>query len=212
MVRTELRAYLVKLFSQTSIALSAENAERFTRLIELLVHWNKALNLTAIKDEKEMALLHILDSAVLSPLLLPAEKRIADVGTGAGFPGLVLAALNPDKDFTLIDSVGKKLSFVQSAALELRLSNVKIIHGRVEQIKADPGFAVIVSRAFAPLERMAGWCLPLLAPQGRFIAMKAHLSPEELKAVPPTVKIDRIETLQVPTLAALRQAVVLTRV
>ncbi len=207
----ELSSYLSRLFGKTALKISASDLKAFTDLIVLLKQWNQSLNLTAIKDPLEMAKLHILDSAVASPLLGDA-RMIADVGTGAGFPGLVLAKLNPDKEFTLIDSVGKKLSFVRAAAVKLGLENVKIIHARVEDLKAEPGFEVIISRAFAPLGRMVDWCLPLLSENGRFIALKAHLYEDETADIPPTVKIDRIESLQVPELEAERKAVVLSRV
>lgn len=215
---TDLHAYLQKLFAeynqgaepQKRIEVTEGQLQSFVKLIELLAYWNKSLNLTAIRDEKEMALLHIMDSAVVSPLLGDA-RLIADVGTGAGFPGLVLALLNPDKEFTLVDSIAKKLAFVTTAATQLNLTNVKIVQARVEQLESDEGFEVIVSRAFAPLERMVNWCLPLLKPEGRFIAMKAHLTKEELSAVPSTVRTAKIESLQVPGLDALRQAVILTR-
>lgn len=217
-VGVDLYAYLSDLFARCNqssaadrqINVTEEQLQSFVKLIELLSFWNKSLNLTAIKDKKEMALLHIMDSAVVSPLLGDA-RVIADVGTGAGFPGLVLSILNPDKEFTLVDSIAKKLAFVTTAATQLNLANVKIVQARVEQLESEEGFEVIVSRAFAPLQRMVNWCLPLLKPEGRFIAMKAHLTEEELSAVPATVRIDKIESLQVPSLDALRQAVILAR-
>ncbi len=209
MLRSELTALLQQLFARTELAVSPGQIEHFAVLIEMLEQWNRRLNLTAVRDPRQMALLHILDSAVISPLLPPAVD-IADVGTGAGFPGLVLAELNPDKNFTLIDSIAKKLSFVAAAANELKLANVRIVQARVEQLAAGDGFDVIVSRAFAPLGRMVDWCLPLLRPTGRFIAMKSHLSAEELEAVPDTVRLERVVTLSVPELGALRQAVILT--
>lgn len=209
MLRSDLIALLQRLFAQTDLSVNEGQLEHFGVLLEMLELWNKRLNLTAVRDPGQMALLHILDSAVVSPLLGDAVD-IADVGTGAGFPGLVLAELNPDKNFTLIDSIAKKLSFVAAAAAALNLSNVKIVQARVEQLAVDDGFEVIVSRAFAPLGRMVDWCLPLLHPAGRFIAMKSHLSQEELAAVPDSVQIERIVNLSVPDLHALRQAVILT--
>lgn len=198
------------LFQQTSICPSKEQLEQLTSLVDMLNTWNGALNLTAITQVNQMILLHILDSAVLSPVLSQVEPNanIADVGTGAGFPGLVLAILNPDKQFTLIDSVGKKLSFVRQVVAKLSLKNVSLINKRCEEI-TDQSFDIIVSRAFAPLARMVGWCLPLLSQKGHFVAMKAQLEQDELEQVPSSVQIVRIEDLHVPTLDATRKAVIL---
>ena len=188
--------YLEELLAQTAVSYDAEQLNQLTTLIEMLNTWNGALNLTAIKEVRQMVLLHVVDSAVLVPVLRDlmqqghSFKSVADVGTGAGFPGLVLAILCPDLHFTLIDSVGK------------------LINKRCEEIKHEP-FDCIVSRAFAPLERMVGWCLPLLASEGRFVAMKANLEADEIQAVPITVTIESVVELQVPTLDAKRQAVIL---
>ncbi len=210
------KAYLAELLAQTELMVTPEQLEQLTTLIELLNTWNAALNLTAIKDVKQMVLLHVVDSAVLLPVVraqltqVGGTLGVADVGTGAGFPGLVLAILAPDVHFTLIDSVGKKLSFVRQVVARLGLANVELINKRCEEIEHEP-FAVIVSRAFAPLERMVTWCLPLLRADGRFVAMKAHLEESEIQAIPETVTIDAMIKLNVPTLEAVRQAVVLRR-
>ena len=149
-----------ELLLKTEVSFDDEKVQKLADLVVLLCTWNKALNLTSIKDPDDMVVLHILDSAVISPLLI--GKNIADVGTGAGFPGLVLAILNPDKHFTLIDSVAKKLSFVKSASVALKLENVTLINDRCENIKPQVPFDCIVSRAFAPLGRMVEWCKYLL--------------------------------------------------
>ncbi len=219
--------YMDSLLKQTHVTYSAEQLTALTTLIEQLHTWNGALNLTAIKDVKQMVLLHVVDSAVVSPVLkiLPLTVHtVADVGTGAGFPGLVLAILHPEMHFTLIDSVGKKLSFVRQMVAKLHLQNVELINKRCEDISHEP-FDCIVSRAFAPLERMVKWCLPLLKADGRFVAMKANLEEEELNDVKAlsaitgsnadsavsAVTIDSIVPLQVPTLDATRQVVILKR-
>ena len=207
----QCRERLTGLFAQTSLEISEAQIEQLTILLEMLNTWNAALNLTAIKDVDQMAILHILDSAAVCPVVRSVEcvKSVADVGTGAGFPGLVLAIMNPDLNFTLIDSVGKKLSFVRQVVTRLKLANVELINKRCEEIEHEP-FDVIVSRAFAPLERMISWCLPLLDRSGRMVAMKANLEDSEIQDVPETVKIERIEELKVPELDARRQAVVLS--
>lgn len=217
--RAECQSYLQSLLAQTKLTVNSEQLEALTTLIEMLNTWNAALNLTAIKDVKQMVLLHVVDSAVLWPVLAQqlnvvrgdeVDAQVADVGTGAGFPGLVLAILAPQVHFTLIDSVGKKLSFVRQVVAKLGLRNVELINKRCEEIEHEP-FDVIVSRAFAPLERMVDWCLPLLRPEGRFVAMKANLEPSEIEAVPATVTIEAMVKLDVPSLDAMRQAVVLKR-
>lgn len=204
---------LQELLAQTAVSFTSQQLTQLTTLIEMLHTWNTALNLTSIKEVKQMVLLHVVDSAVLVPVLRDLSisvHSVADVGTGAGFPGLVLAILCPDLQLTLIDSVGKKLSFVRQVVSKLQLDNVELINKRCEDIKHKP-FDCIVSRAFAPLERMVNWCLPLLTTQGRFVAMKANLATEEIQAIPRTVIIESIAELQVPTLDAKRQAVILQR-
>ena len=208
----ECQSYMQELFAQTSLNITDEQMNMLTTLVEMLNTWNAALNLTAIKEVKQMVQLHILDSAVVSPVVssLNEVKSVADVGTGAGFPGLVLAILHPELNFTLIDSVGKKLSFVRQVVAKLKLNNVELINKRCEEIDHEP-FDCIVSRAFAPIERMVSWCLPLLKDDGRFVAMKANLEEDELNDIPNTVTIERIEELHVPKLDAKRQAVVLKK-
>ena len=203
--RGEFENKLQQLLAQADIACSDEQIEKLVILLELLCKWNTSLNLTAIRDPKQI--LHIMDSAVISPLI--CGKNIADVGTGPGFPGLVLAILNPEKHFTLIDSIAKKLSFVRTAMVSLQLKNITIINERCENIQCDEKFDCIVSRAFAPLARFVEWCLPLIDEKGTFIAMKANLEEKELKDVPDSVKIDKIISLHVPELQATRQAVMM---
>lgn len=223
--RNDCKSYMSRLMAQTGIEVSEQQMEDLVTLIEMLNLWNGALNLTAIREVAQMVQLHVVDSAVLVPVLDQVfaaldnkagsgtgtdgfTHHLADVGTGAGFPGLVLAILRPEWHFTLIDSVGKKLSFVRQVATRLKLKNVELINKRCEEIEHEP-FEVIVSRAFAPLERMVSWCLPLLYEKGRFVAMKANLEDSEIKDIPETVTIDSIIELNVPELEAKRQAVVL---
>lgn len=211
----EMSSYMLSLLEQAKISVSTEQLQQLTTIVEMLNHWNTALNLTAIKDPKQMVLLHIVDSAVLIPVLDDVVKdhnvtHVADVGTGAGFPGLVLAIMRPDLHFTLIDSVGKKLSFVRQVVAKLNLTNVEMINRRCEEID-DHCFDCIVSRAFAPIKRMVSWCLPILNPNGRFVAMKANLEQSEIQDIPETVTIEHNIPLHVPTLDAVRCAVILKR-
>lgn len=207
----DIGSHIKKLFAVTDISVTDEQINKMTTLVELLAKWNKSLNLTAIRNPDEMVVLHIMDSAVISPLL--KGNNIADVGTGPGFPGLVLAILNPEKKFTLIDSIAKKLSFVRTAMVTLRLENVTIINDRCEHIHPEEKFDCIVSRAFASLQQIVVWCLPLLDKEkGFFLAMKGDIEQDELKAVPQSVRIKSVIDLKVPDLDAKRQAVIMEAV
>lgn len=207
--KSEILANIKNLIKKTEIECSEEQYDKLATLVELLAKWNNALNLTAIREIDKMVVLHILDSAVVSPLISDKGKNIADVGTGAGFPGLVLAILNPQKHFTLIDSVAKKLSFVRTAMVSLGLKNVTIINDRCENIKVEQKFDCILSRAFAPLCKIIEWCENLIDDNGLFVAMKANLEEGELNDLPENAEILENIPLSVPGLDAKRQAVVM---
>lgn len=207
--KSEILANIKNLIKKTEIECSEEQYDKLATLVELLAKWNNALNLTAIREIDKMVVLHILDSAVVSPLISDKGKNIADVGTGAGFPGLVLAILNPQKHFTLIDSVAKKLSFVRTAMVSLGLKNVTIINDRCENIKVEQKFDCILSRAFAPLCKIIEWCENLIDDNGLFVAMKANLEEGELNELPENAEILENIPLSVPGLDAKRQAVVM---
>jgi 16S rRNA (guanine527-N7)-methyltransferase len=144
-------------------------------------------------------------------------STVADVGTGAGFPGLPLAVLNPARQFTLIDSVDKKLRFVDHAARELGLTNVRTQHGRVEQLRPGAPFDTVIARAFAPLPRMAAWIAPLCGPATRVVAMKGHWPPSGGEAdgegdpLPPGWRIETVRQVCVPGLVEARHHVILQR-
>ena len=197
------------LIKKTEVIASEEQIDKLANLVILLCKWNKALNLTAIREPEKMVVLHILDSAVISPLIQSKGNNIADVGTGAGFPGLVLAILNPEINFTLIDSVAKKLSFVRTAMTTLKLDNVSIINDRCENIILENKFDCILSRAFAPLCKIVEWCGSLIADNGVFICMKANLEENEIKEVPENAVIEKIIDLSIPSLDATRKAVIM---
>lgn len=207
--KSEILANIKNLMKKTEIECSEEQYDKLATLVELLAKWNNALNLTAIREIDKMVVLHILDSAVVSPLISDKGKNIADVGTGAGFPGLVLAILNPQKHFTLIDSVAKKLSFVRTVMVSLGLKNVTIINDRCENIKVEQKFDCILSRAFAPLCKIIEWCENLIDDNGLFVAMKANLEEGELNELPENAEILENIPLSVPGLDAKRQAVVM---
>src|SRR5215472_17562413 len=141
------------------VGLATADAARLTALLDELERWNRSYNLTAIESREEMVTHHLLDSLAINPDL--AGRRIADVGTGAGFPGLPLAVVNPTRQFTLIDSTAKKIRFVSHAAELLALGNVTALHARVEQMRIDTPFDTVEARAFAPLPKMLTAVTPI---------------------------------------------------
>jgi len=158
-----------------------DKRDKLMAFIELILKWNKAYNLTAIRNKEDMARLHILDSLAILPHL--HGKRLADIGTGAGLPGIPLAIYRPDMEFVLVDSNSKKTRFVQQAILELKLKNVRVEHSRVEQLQKGEGFDIVTSRAFASLSDMLALCQHLLVEDGVFMAMKGQKPDEELAQI-----------------------------
>lgn len=144
--------------------------------IALLEKWNKAFNLTAVRDPAEMVTRHVLDSLAVLPFL--SDQSTLDVGTGPGIPGIILAIARPDQHFTLLDSNGKKTRFVRQARRELGLDNVEVVHGRVEQYRTQPG--QIICRAFASLTDMLSLMAPVIGPVTRVLAMKAATTEAEM--------------------------------
>ena len=172
------------------------------RYIGLLEKWNKAYNLTAIRDAGEMVTLHLLDSLVVAPLL-PAGS-LADVGTGAGLPGIPLAMLQPEREITLLDSNIKKTRFCQQAVLELGLKNVTVVHCRDSDYHPDRPFANVISRAFASLADFVAGTEHLVADGGSLLAMKGAYPEDEVKALPARARVQASHPLVVPGLDAER--------
>ncbi len=156
----------------------AEKLELLLRFITLIEKWNKAYNLTAIRDNAEMARLHILDSLAILPHL--HGKRLIDIGTGAGLPGIPLAIFRPDMEFVLLDSNAKKTRFVQQAILELKLKNACVIHSRVESYQPSEKFDSVTCRAFASMSDILKLTAHLLNKDGMLLAMKGQQPDEEL--------------------------------
>jgi len=192
--------------AELGLEISPETRQMLLDYLALLQKWNKVYNLTAIRNAEQMISHHLLDSLAVLPHLWPG--RWLDVGCGAGLPGLVLAIVRPDWQFTLIDSNSKKTSFVQQAVIELGLHNVTVCCARVEELKSDDKFDGIISRAFAETADFVTLTRHLLADKGRWAAMKG--APEqELQHLPGDVVVERIIPLEVSGLDAARCLVLL---
>lgn len=189
------------------IDVSEQEQERLLAYLALLQKWNKVYNLTAIRDPLEMVSHHLLDSLAVLPYLWP--KKWLDVGCGGGLPGIVLAIMRPDWQFSLLDSNSKKTSFVQQAVIELGLSNVSVHCERIESWKTPDRFDGIISRAFTDLGEFLHSTQHLLTGHGRWAAMKG-VAEKELAGVPGGCLVERIVTLQVPGLNAARSLVIAT--
>jgi len=145
--------------------------EKLEIYLATLKKWNKVYNLTAINEDSEIIVKHFLDSLSVNQYI-QNSGRILDVGTGAGFPGLILALFNPEKSFVLVDGVSKKISFLQEMIGKLNLKNVIAVHTKVEQYNVAEQFDIIISRAFADIKKMTKLTSHLIKDGGKFIAMK----------------------------------------
>lgn len=190
------------------IELTAEQLTALMDYLNLLQKWNKAYNLTAIRDPERMVALHLLDSLVVHQAIQTANNLI-DVGTGPGLPGIILAIMNPDKRFTLLDSNGKKTRFLFQVKTELKLTNVTIVNDRVEAYHPAEPFDMIVSRAFASLADMTRWCQHLRAADGCFLAMKGQFPQDELDAISDDYELLASQALQVPDVEGQRHLLTL---
>ncbi|MEJ2693488.1 MAG: 16S rRNA (guanine(527)-N(7))-methyltransferase RsmG [Candidatus Thiodiazotropha sp.] len=173
-----------------------ENQERLLlQFLALLVKWNRAYNLTAVRQPMEMVGRHLLDSLAVVPHL--RGGRCLDIGTGPGLPGIPLAIMCPERAYVLLDSNGKKTRFVRQAVLELGLGNVAVQQQRVEAYRSDEGFDTLIARAFSSLPRIIEMTSHLRRPGSLLLAMKAEKVEQELKALGPGVA-SRVIPLRVP--------------
>jgi len=173
-----------------------------------LVLWNKAYNLTSVRNPAEMVTRHLLDSLVVLPHV---EGRTVDVGSGAGLPGIPLALANPALHVTLLDSNGKKARFLRHAQRALPLTNVEVVEARAEAFVPPARYDTIVSRAFASLREFLEQTAKLGADRGRWLAMKGKLDAKELADVPPGFRVEREIQLKVPGLDEQRHLIIATR-
>jgi 16S rRNA (guanine527-N7)-methyltransferase len=183
---------------QIGIGLNAAGAESLLRLVDELEVGNSQFNLTAIRDRPGMLRKHVLDSLSLQPYLVGG--RFADVGTGAGFPGLPLAIVNPERRFTLIEATGKKARFVAQTAERLGLSNVQVVNARAENYRPFELFDTVAARALASLADFVAYAGHLCAPDGRLLAMKGKRPDDEISALPKPFSVLAVHRLKVPGL------------
>lgn len=192
----DLRQILVKGAAKMSVNLQETQIENLLAYIREFDKWNKAYNLSAIRDIRQMVARHLLDSLSVVPFIKKnsALDSMIDVGTGGGLPGIPLAILFPEKKFSLLDSNGKKTRFLFHIKTLLKLDNVTVENRRVEEFKPEQKFSAVISRAFASLQDMTEGCTHLLQDGGLFLAMKGLFPSDEL--TPIADKIDLVETIQ----------------
>ncbi|KJY94013.1 MULTISPECIES: 16S rRNA (guanine(527)-N(7))-methyltransferase RsmG [Vibrio] len=205
-----LRHQLDSLIAKTTLEVSDRQREQLVGYVEMLNKWNKAYNLTSVRDPSDMLVKHILDSIVVSTHL--QGQRFIDVGTGPGLPGIPLSIMNPDKEFYLLDSLGKRIRFIKQVLHELKIGNVTPIQSRVEEFQPQDKFDGVLSRAFASMVDMVEWCHHLPKEQtGCFMALKGQLPQDEIDQLPDWCSVTDIKALQVPELEGERHLVILTR-
>jgi len=181
--------------------------EIFVHFLRLLDKWNTVYNLTSVRDPGLMVTRHIMDSLVVSPFL--QGQQVLDVGSGAGLPGIPLAIINPDTEFTLLDSNQKKTRFMQQAITELKLENVTVISQRIESFRPEQPFDTIIARAYSNMETLITGTQNLLAVDAVILAMKGTYPMAELENIPDGYRIWKIEKLDVPGLNAERHLVLI---
>ncbi|MCV6612979.1 MAG: 16S rRNA (guanine(527)-N(7))-methyltransferase RsmG [Amphritea sp.] len=205
----EYRDLLLNHCQQMAISLTDEQVEQLLKYHALLVKWNKAFNLTAVRSPLEMISRHLTDSLSVLPHI--DCQRLIDVGSGPGLPGIPLAICRPDLPITLLDSNIKKSRFQFQAKAELGLDNVEVIHDRVEKFIPEQPFDAVISRAFASLQDMIHWTDHLCAEQGIFLAMKGMYPVEELEQLPESIQLRQSIPLQVPGTDGERHLLILGR-
>ncbi|WP_251358557.1 16S rRNA (guanine(527)-N(7))-methyltransferase RsmG [Kangiella sp. TOML190] len=196
--------------TQLGVSVTAEQTDSLLAYLSLLLKWNKGFNLTAITDPKEALDLHLVDSVSISPFIKDFNSLL-DVGTGGGLPGIPLAILNPDKQFSLLDTNSKKTRFLKQTVFELGLSNVQVVNSRVQDFAQESGYACILSRAFASIEDMLNWTEHLLAEQGQWLAMKGVYPTEELQQLPQQIQLVNSELIQLPNRSEQRHLIYLQK-
>ena len=195
--------------TKMGLSLSQNQIDSLLAYLGLLAKWNKAFNLTAVRQPEDMLSRHIIDSLSIVPYI--SGQRILDVGTGPGLPGIPLAIIFPEIDFTLLDSNSKKTRFLTQSVIELGLNNITVCQARVENIDFDQPFQQIMSRAFSSLANMVSLCDQHLAADGQYLAMKGLEPEEEKQQLSDLYKIEKTIKLKVPGCEAQRHLIIINR-
>ena len=191
---------------EMGLELDSPVRSKLVLFLELLEKWNRAYNLTAVREPEQMVARHLLDSLTVLPFL--HGPRVLDIGTGAGLPGIPLALARPDLEFTLLDSNAKKTRFATQAMHDLGLKNVAVVQERVEKFHPEIKFDTLIARAFASIPDMLAASRHLCTTQGRFLVMKGVFPQEELAAVTDGYQAE-VRALRIPGLDAARHLVIL---
>lgn len=192
---------------QLGIELENATAEKLLAYLDLLYKWNRAYNLTAIRDEKAAIPLQLLDSLSILPFI--GEGPLLDIGSGGGLPGIPIAICHPGQEITLLDSNGKKTRFLNQARLELDLGNVQVIHERIENWHPGTLPKIITSRAFASLAQILDWCRHLVTPETRLVAMKGQYPQQELDEIREQNLGIEVREVAIPGIDARRHIVII---
>ena len=208
-MRVELLQKLHSGLDQLGISLSATQCDQLVGYVELMAKWNKAYNLTSVRDPMEMLSKHILDSVAIAPFI--SKKHYIDVGTGPGLPGIPLAIACPEAEFTCLDSLGKRVRFMTQVAFELKLSNVEPVQSRVEDFQPQKKYDGVLSRAFASIEDMLHWCNHLIDSSGEFLALKGQYPQDEIDVIADNITIVSTHQLDIPFVAGERNLIVLKK-
>jgi 16S rRNA (guanine527-N7)-methyltransferase len=205
----ELRLRLVSGAQELGLALTEEQSGRLLTLLTELQDWNSRFNLTAIREPGDAVVKHLLDSLSIHRFL--RGRTVADVGTGAGFPGLPLAIVNPERQFTLIEATTKKAKFVEHVIARLALTNVTLVNARAERYRPAVRFDCVVARALGNLSEFVRVAGHLCAPRGRLLAMKGKAPRAEIEDLPDGWRAAQVHRLRVPGLEAERHLIELER-
>ncbi|RTR27423.1 16S rRNA (guanine(527)-N(7))-methyltransferase RsmG [Shewanella atlantica] len=193
-----LSAQLDEYLAEMNLSATELQKKQLIGFVEMLNKWNKAYNLTSIRDPQQMLIRHIMDSLAVSPHLV--GERFIDVGTGPGLPGIPLAIMNPDKTFVLLDSLGKRIRFQKQVQHELGIKNISSVESRVEAYEPETKFDGVLSRAFASIEDMLHWCHHLPTDNGCYYALKGQLAEDEMEKLPEEFEVTDVIELKVPRL------------
>ncbi len=195
------------LLKDAGISLTDHQKNQLIAYVNMLHKWNKAYNLTSVRDPNEMLVRHILDSIVVDRIC--KVNGLSMSTPDPGLPGIPLSIVRPEAHFTLLDSLGKRVRFLRQVQHELKLENIEPVQSRVEEFPSEPPFDGVISRAFASLNDMVSWCHHLPGEQGRFYALKGQMPEDEIALLPEEYQVESVVKLQVPAPDGERHLVVI---